>query len=87
VLLPWLELVALGLPRAQFEAHLVHFEGISGGKSMTLGYLATHPATIPGFLGRLATQDGFGAANFTCPWRIADFALRRHDSLPFLMEC
>jgi uncharacterized damage-inducible protein DinB len=34
-------------------------------KSMTLGYLAMHVATIPGFFGKLATQDGFDAANFT----------------------
>jgi uncharacterized damage-inducible protein DinB len=33
-------------------------------KSMTLGDLAMHVATIPGFFGRLATQDGFDAANF-----------------------
>jgi len=34
-------------------------------KSMTLGYLATHVATIPGSFAELATQDGFDAANFT----------------------
>jgi uncharacterized damage-inducible protein DinB len=33
-------------------------------KSMTLGNLAVHVATIPGLFGRLATQDGFDAANF-----------------------
>jgi uncharacterized damage-inducible protein DinB len=33
-------------------------------KSMTLGYLAMHTATIPGFFGRLATQDGYDTANF-----------------------
>jgi uncharacterized damage-inducible protein DinB len=36
-------------------------------KSMTLGYLAMHLATIPGFFGRLATLDGFDAANFAPP--------------------
>ncbi len=33
-------------------------------KSMTLGDLALHVATIPGFFARLAIQDGYDAANF-----------------------
>ncbi len=33
-------------------------------KSMTLGDLAMHVATIPGFIGSLATQEGFDVANF-----------------------
>ncbi len=33
-------------------------------KSMTLGDLALHVATIPGFFGKVATQDSFDAANF-----------------------
>jgi uncharacterized damage-inducible protein DinB len=34
-------------------------------KSMTLGYLAVHTATIPGSFGRLATLDGYDTASFT----------------------
>ncbi len=33
-------------------------------KSMTLGDLALHVATIPGFFGKVAIQDSFDAANF-----------------------